>query len=256
VVPTDYFSRMGVMLETSQYSVGEYVQQIITGQGEEVGKARNPYVDISFDVSPIIMTINQSPASFLHFLVRMCAVVGGVVSVTRMLDKLVHSMVTSAGYVTFTPRTSAGGGSEYGTGASSMGSYSNRSSYASGYSAQSGGYAPPSTASAFNGSSYGAGLAMLPGSPSAQGVGGGLLRPHNSYPGMAGSYGTLPPGSVGSAPLPGAAGSGPAGHAPLAMAQSADYAQHAAARPVYGQGVLTQRPGGGAPASYPGQGGM
>jgi hypothetical protein len=245
---------MGVMLETSQYSVGEYVQQIITGPGEELGKARNPYVDISFDVSPIIMTINQSPASFLHFLVRMCAVVGGVVSVTRMLDKVVHTLVTSAGYVTFTPRTSVGGGSDYGTGGSSMGSFSNRSSYASGYSAHSGSYAPPSLASAVNGSSYGAGLAMLPGSPSAKGV-GGLLRPHNSYPGMAGSYGSLPPGSVGSAPLPGAAGSG-GPVAPLAMAASADYAQHMAGRPAYGQGVLTQRPGGGAPTSYPGQGGM
>ena len=39
-------------------------------------------VDIMYDVSPIIVTVNDRPPSFLHFMVRMCAVVGGVFAVT------------------------------------------------------------------------------------------------------------------------------------------------------------------------------
>jgi hypothetical protein len=77
------------------------------------GGVRYPYVDISYDLSPIIMTINQSPASMLHFIVRMCAVIGGVLSVTRMLDMIVDRSFRAAGYTPFTPRSSAAGSDRY-----------------------------------------------------------------------------------------------------------------------------------------------
>ncbi len=52
-----------------------------------------PFVDLLYDISPIIVTVNQSPASLLHFIVRLCAVVGGAFAVTSALDKLVHALV-------------------------------------------------------------------------------------------------------------------------------------------------------------------
>lgn len=39
-------------------------------------------VDINYDISPIVVTVNDRPPSFLHFLVRLCAVIGGVFAVT------------------------------------------------------------------------------------------------------------------------------------------------------------------------------
>lgn len=35
----------------------------------------------------------------LHFIVRLCAVVGGVLSITRMADKLVHGLLVATGFV-------------------------------------------------------------------------------------------------------------------------------------------------------------
>ena len=35
-----------------------------------------------YDISPIVVTVNDRPPSFLHFLVRMCAVIGGVFAIT------------------------------------------------------------------------------------------------------------------------------------------------------------------------------
>lgn len=160
IVPTVYHTRVGVMMETSQYSVGEYAMPLRgpngngngnhhpqptstqtqpghpadpkdkdgnvhkIAQGSGVGPAgagasggdthptsmvQNAFVDFSYDLSPIVNEINASPGSLLHFMVRLCAVVGGVLSVTRMADKIVHALLVSAGYVTV-PRTSGGGG--------------------------------------------------------------------------------------------------------------------------------------------------
>jgi hypothetical protein len=152
-VPTVYHTRLGVVLETSQYSVGEYAMPLRgpngngngngnhhpqpghpsvkdkdgnvhkLAQGSGVGPAgsgaagdthptsmvQNAFVDLSYDLSPIMNVINASPGSLLHFLVRLCAVVGGVLSVTRMTDKIVNALLVGTGVVSV-PRMSGGGG--------------------------------------------------------------------------------------------------------------------------------------------------
>jgi hypothetical protein len=107
IVPTDYRSRMGLVLETNQYSVSEYAMPLMNGDSQPgsggdshaTSSVRDAFIDFSYDLSPIIMSINQSPASLLHFVVRLCAVVGGVLSVTRMADKLVHALLVATGVV-------------------------------------------------------------------------------------------------------------------------------------------------------------
>ena len=95
---------MGFVLETNQYSVNEYALRL-TGQHGPVATndtsttVSDPFVDFSYDLSPIMMTVAQSPADLLHFIVRLCAVVGGVLSVTRMADKMVHGMLVALGVV-------------------------------------------------------------------------------------------------------------------------------------------------------------
>ena len=53
-----------------------------------------------YDVSPIIVTVNDRPPSFLHFMVRMCAVVGGVFAVTRKCGTCEPGVCLSAAYDT------------------------------------------------------------------------------------------------------------------------------------------------------------
>jgi hypothetical protein len=53
------------------------------------------------------MTVAQSPQAMLHFIVRMCAVIGGVLSITRMADKLVHAALVAAGVVVLPPSIKA-----------------------------------------------------------------------------------------------------------------------------------------------------
>ncbi|GLI71203.1 hypothetical protein VaNZ11_016322 [Volvox africanus] len=85
IVPTEYYNRLGHVTETHQYSVTEYTQTLEPGYA--------PSLDIHYDLSPIVMTINERPPSLLHFLVRICAVVGGAFAITRMTDRWVDWFV-------------------------------------------------------------------------------------------------------------------------------------------------------------------
>ncbi|EFJ40687.1 hypothetical protein VOLCADRAFT_69193 [Volvox carteri f. nagariensis] len=85
VVPTEYYNRLGRVTETHQYSVTEYTQPLEPGYV--------PTLDVHYDLSPIVMTINERPPSLLHFVVRLCAVVGGAFAITRMTDRWVDWFV-------------------------------------------------------------------------------------------------------------------------------------------------------------------
>ena len=80
MVPTEYYSRYGSVTETHQYSVSEYSAPL----AKETGK--QPSIDLTYDLSPIVVAINERPPSFLHFLVRISAVVGGAFAVTSEWD--------------------------------------------------------------------------------------------------------------------------------------------------------------------------
>jgi hypothetical protein len=113
IVPTEYMSRWGFTLETNQYSVSEYTLPLSgqpkapTAANDTSTSVSEPFVDFSYDLSPIIMTVAQSPQAMLHFIVRMCAVIGGVLSITRMADKLVHAALVAAGVVVLPPSIKA-----------------------------------------------------------------------------------------------------------------------------------------------------
>ncbi|GHP03693.1 hypothetical protein PPROV_000244800 [Pycnococcus provasolii] len=69
------------VLRTNQYSVTEYVSHTKPGDGVV------PAVFFVYDLSPIAITIDEVPFKFGHYLTRVCAVVGGVFAVTRMVDR-------------------------------------------------------------------------------------------------------------------------------------------------------------------------
>ncbi|KAG5596400.1 hypothetical protein H5410_037632 [Solanum commersonii] len=47
----------------------------------------NAAVYFLYDLSPITVTIREERRNFLHFITRLCAVLGGTFALTGMLDK-------------------------------------------------------------------------------------------------------------------------------------------------------------------------
>ncbi|GAB4814029.1 hypothetical protein N2152v2_001075 [Parachlorella kessleri] len=89
VVATDYHSLFGWKLRTHQYSMTEYYHRL------QEFESSPPAVFFLYDMSPILVVIKETRPGLLRLLVRLCAVVGGVFAVTRLLDKLIHALVTS-----------------------------------------------------------------------------------------------------------------------------------------------------------------
>lgn len=86
-VPTEYVWRSGKKMFTHQYSVNELALPL--------SNHVMPQVVFKYDVSPIQVTITEQSLGFVHFLVRVCAVIGGVFAVTGMIDKWVFRLINS-----------------------------------------------------------------------------------------------------------------------------------------------------------------
>jgi hypothetical protein len=87
VVPTDYFSIWGRRLHTSQLSVTEYYHPIV--DGERV----MPGVYFMIDMWPMKVVLREKRLGVLKLGVRICAVVGGALAVTRLGHKLLDAAV-------------------------------------------------------------------------------------------------------------------------------------------------------------------
>jgi hypothetical protein len=93
-VPTIVTTRLGTLVESNNYAVTDYAMPLTSAAGEPL---RTPAVELIYDLSPILMRVHESPLTLAHFLVRLCAVVGGAVSVTRLADGLVDALARTAG---------------------------------------------------------------------------------------------------------------------------------------------------------------
>ncbi|KAM7251126.1 hypothetical protein ACFE04_023009 [Oxalis oulophora] len=81
IVPTEYKDISKEVLPTNQFSVTEYFSPM-----NEFDRTW-PAVYFLYDLSPITVTIREERRSFLHFITRLCAVLGGTFAVTGMLDR-------------------------------------------------------------------------------------------------------------------------------------------------------------------------
>ena len=81
VVPTTFKRGYGRMVQSNQFSVTEY------DAAQPQGGMQMPAVWFLYDLSPISVDIVESHPSLLHFLTRMCAVVGGGFTVTGVLSR-------------------------------------------------------------------------------------------------------------------------------------------------------------------------
>ena len=81
VVPTTFKRGFGRPVQSNQFSVTEY------DAAQPGGSMQLPAVWFLYDLSPISVDIVESHPSLLHFLTRICAVVGGGFTVTGALGR-------------------------------------------------------------------------------------------------------------------------------------------------------------------------
>ncbi|OAY73516.1 Endoplasmic reticulum-Golgi intermediate compartment protein 3 [Ananas comosus] len=89
IVPTEYRYLSKEVLPTNQFSVTEYFLPI-----RETDRSW-PAVYFLYDLSPITVTIREERRSFLHFITRLCAVLGGTFALTGMLDRWMYIIIES-----------------------------------------------------------------------------------------------------------------------------------------------------------------
>ncbi|CAN0927703.1 Endoplasmic reticulum-Golgi intermediate compartment protein 3 [Linum grandiflorum] len=87
IVPTEYRYISKEVLPTNQFSVTEYFSPMNDFERSW------PAVYFLYDLSPITVTIKEEKHSFLHFITRLCAVLGGTFAVTGMLDRWMFRIV-------------------------------------------------------------------------------------------------------------------------------------------------------------------
>lgn len=85
VVPTVYTDMKGHKILTNQFSVTEHFKASEFGQ-----IASLPGVFFFYDLSPIKVTFREQRTSFLHFLTNISAIIGGIFTVSGIIDSFVY----------------------------------------------------------------------------------------------------------------------------------------------------------------------
>ncbi|CAN1853731.1 Endoplasmic reticulum-Golgi intermediate compartment protein 3 [Linum perenne] len=89
IVPTEYRYISKEVVPSNQFSVTEYFSPI-----KDVDRSW-PAVYFLYDLSPITVTIKEEKRRFLHFITRLCAVLGGTFALTGLLDRWMFKIVES-----------------------------------------------------------------------------------------------------------------------------------------------------------------
>ncbi|KAJ8477825.1 hypothetical protein OPV22_021552 [Ensete ventricosum] len=85
VVPTVYTDIRDRTIQSNQFSVTEHFRS------DDIGRLQSlPGVFFFYDLSPIKVTFTEGHVSFLHFLTNVCAIVGGVFTVSGILDSFIY----------------------------------------------------------------------------------------------------------------------------------------------------------------------
>lgn len=85
VVPTIYSDVRNNTIYSNQYSVTEHFKRAEIQQGQNM-----PGVFFFYDLSPIKVQYREEYKSFTHFLTSVCAIVGGVFTVSGLIDSFIY----------------------------------------------------------------------------------------------------------------------------------------------------------------------
>lgn len=84
IVPTTYVDINGVSY---------YANQFTYNANELHSNMMLPAVYFRFDMSPITVKYKTYKENFLHFLIQLCAIIGGIFTVTGIIDAMIHTSV-------------------------------------------------------------------------------------------------------------------------------------------------------------------
>ncbi|KAJ4874263.1 Endoplasmic reticulum vesicle transporter protein [Raphanus sativus] len=85
VVPTEYTDVKGHVIQSNQFSVTEHFEKTEAGRTQSL-----PGVFFFYDLSPIKVIFTEQHVEFLHFLTNVCAIVGGIFTVSGIIDSFVY----------------------------------------------------------------------------------------------------------------------------------------------------------------------
>lgn len=84
VVPTQYEKLNGQLIQSYQYTANSH---------EVFGRYRLPAAYFRYDFSPITMKYTATRTNLAHFLVQVCAIIGGVFTVLGLVSASAHALV-------------------------------------------------------------------------------------------------------------------------------------------------------------------
>ncbi|KAI7843637.1 hypothetical protein COHA_002876 [Chlorella ohadii] len=87
VVPTSYSNLRNETILTNQFSVTEHFRETAS---PSAGGGQLPGVFLFYDLSPIKVRFQESRISFLSFITSLCAIIGGVFTVSGIIDATVY----------------------------------------------------------------------------------------------------------------------------------------------------------------------
>ena len=90
VVPTQYTYLNGTTVSTNQFSVTEHYRSLQQRDGTGL-----PGIFFFYDLSPIMVKFNEQRKSFIHFITQLCAILGGVFTVSSMIDRLMYAGINA-----------------------------------------------------------------------------------------------------------------------------------------------------------------
>jgi endoplasmic reticulum-Golgi intermediate compartment protein 3 len=86
VVPT-YVESFFQTIQSAQYSYTEFIQKIDLQK-----RIALPGIFFVYDLSPITITYKEGGRGLLHFLVKLCAIIGGAFAISTFFDSLIHKI--------------------------------------------------------------------------------------------------------------------------------------------------------------------
>eukprot|EP01094_Clydonella_sp_ATCC50884_P007129 TRINITY_DN1630_c0_g1_i1.p1 TRINITY_DN1630_c0_g1~~TRINITY_DN1630_c0_g1_i1.p1 ORF type:complete len:382 (-),score=139.60 TRINITY_DN1630_c0_g1_i1:745-1890(-) len=90
VVPTQYEQADGTVINTNQFSATEYSKNLGTSTDHGL-----PGVFFLYDLSPIKVRYEEQRHSLASFLTGLCAIIGGVYTVSGLLDSFIYTSMKS-----------------------------------------------------------------------------------------------------------------------------------------------------------------
>jgi len=87
IVPTTFARLDGSTFITNQFSVTRHSKVISTMMGE----SGMPGIFFTYELAPVMVKYSEKQKSFGHFATSLCAIIGGVFTVSGILDKLIYT---------------------------------------------------------------------------------------------------------------------------------------------------------------------